>query len=172
MSVITKPLDKALPVALAVIRDGRLSFGARGLYVYLSNLDVGMTPSIASCVTPEGTTRLASLLKELRAIGAIRYEPIRDLNGQLGGKTMVLVPPEEWAIDSLSSPELAAGQDPAAYDAWFRGKVQEALDDPRPSIPHKEVQTRFDEKKRVTREKIEAQRQNAQASGNSEDRGK
>jgi DNA-damage-inducible protein J len=29
--------------------------------------------------------------------------------------------------------------DPDAYDAWFRAKVQEALDDPRPSLPHAEV---------------------------------
>lgn len=29
--------------------------------------------------------------------------------------------------------------DPAAYDAWFRAKVQEALGDPRPGIPHEEV---------------------------------
>jgi DNA-damage-inducible protein J len=33
--------------------------------------------------------------------------------------------------------------DPAAYDAWFRAKVQEALDDPRPGIPHEEVQEMF-----------------------------
>ena len=25
---------------------------------------------------------------------------------------------------------------PDAYDAWFRAKVQEALDDPRPTTPH------------------------------------
>jgi DNA-damage-inducible protein J len=30
----------------------------------------------------------------------------------------------------------------AAYDAWFRAKVQEALDDPRPLIPHEEVMKR------------------------------
>jgi DNA-damage-inducible protein J len=30
----------------------------------------------------------------------------------------------------------------AAYDAWFRAKVQEALDDPRPRIPHEEVMKR------------------------------
>lgn len=33
--------------------------------------------------------------------------------------------------------------DPAAYDAWFRQKVQEALDDPRPAIPHEEVEAHF-----------------------------
>lgn len=26
--------------------------------------------------------------------------------------------------------------DPGAYDAWFRAKVQEALDDPSPTTPH------------------------------------
>src|SRR5258706_15541955 len=29
----------------------------------------------------------------------------------------------------------------AAHDAWFRAKVQEALNDPRPAIPHKEVES-------------------------------
>lgn len=29
--------------------------------------------------------------------------------------------------------------DPQAHDAWFRAKVREALDDPRPAIPHKQV---------------------------------
>ncbi|MFG6660983.1 type II toxin-antitoxin system RelB/DinJ family antitoxin [Sulfitobacter sp. 915] len=42
--------------------------------------------------------------------------------------------------------------DPDACDAWFRAKVQEALDDPRPTVPHaqvmKEAQTLIDEKRR------------------------
>lgn len=29
--------------------------------------------------------------------------------------------------------------DPASYDAWFRAKVQEALEDERPRVPHSEV---------------------------------
>jgi DNA-damage-inducible protein J len=29
--------------------------------------------------------------------------------------------------------------DPEAYDAWFRAKVQEALDDPRPAVPQAQV---------------------------------
>jgi DNA-damage-inducible protein J len=33
--------------------------------------------------------------------------------------------------------------DPAAHDAWFRAKVQEALDDPRPPIPNEEVKAHF-----------------------------
>ncbi|AZE76863.1 antitoxin [Pseudomonas synxantha] len=30
-------------------------------------------------------------------------------------------------------------EDPSSYEQWFRVKVQEALDDPRPGIPHDEV---------------------------------
>jgi hypothetical protein len=31
----------------------------------------------------------------------------------------------------------------AAHDAWFRAKVQEALNDPRPAIPHKKMEASF-----------------------------
>ena len=33
--------------------------------------------------------------------------------------------------------------DTDAHDAWFRAKVQEALNDPRTPIPHEEVEARF-----------------------------
>jgi|ERR1700722_5511006 DNA-damage-inducible protein J len=43
--------------------------------------------------------------------------------------------------------------DAAAYDAWFRAKVQEALADSRPSMPHREVmdeaQALIDKKRRA-----------------------
>ncbi|MGD0164159.1 MAG: type II toxin-antitoxin system RelB/DinJ family antitoxin [Candidatus Sulfotelmatobacter sp.] len=38
--------------------------------------------------------------------------------------------------------------DSAAHDAWFRAKVQEALNDQRPAIPHKKVEAHFAERKR------------------------
>jgi DNA-damage-inducible protein J len=38
--------------------------------------------------------------------------------------------------------------EPLGYDAWFRAKVQEALDDPRPPIPNEEVKAYFDARKR------------------------
>jgi DNA-damage-inducible protein J len=41
--------------------------------------------------------------------------------------------------------------DPDAHDAWFRAKVQEALDDARPSVPHAEAM-------RQVRERIDAKR--------------
>lgn len=33
--------------------------------------------------------------------------------------------------------------DPTAHDNWFRAKVQEALSDPGPTIPHDQVEAHF-----------------------------
>jgi hypothetical protein len=35
--------------------------------------------------------------------------------------------------------EFATAAEAEAYDQWFRTQVQEAIDDPRPSIPHDQV---------------------------------
>jgi DNA-damage-inducible protein J len=40
-------------------------------------------------------------------------------------------------------PPFALTNNAAVHDAWFRAKVQEALDDPRPGIPHKTVEAHF-----------------------------
>jgi DNA-damage-inducible protein J len=37
----------------------------------------------------------------------------------------------------------ALATDPAAHDAWFRAKVQQALEDPRPAVPHDDVEAHF-----------------------------
>jgi DNA-damage-inducible protein J len=42
----------------------------------------------------------------------------------------------------------------AAYDAWFRAKVREALDDPRPRIPHAEVMARAEKRRAELRSKL------------------
>ena len=41
----------------------------------------------------------------------------------------------------VSEGGLPAGlaSDPAAYDAWFRAKIREALDDTRPAVPHEKA---------------------------------
>ena len=45
--------------------------------------------------------------------------------------------------------------DPAAYDTWFRAKVQEALADKRPAVPHDQVmrdaQALIDKQRRARR---------------------
>jgi DNA-damage-inducible protein J len=35
----------------------------------------------------------------------------------------------------------------AEHDAWFRAKVREALDDPRPAVPHEQVEAHFAERR-------------------------
>ena len=42
------------------------------------------------------------------------------------------------ALSPIES-EFASTEEAEAYDAWFRAKVQEALDDSRPDIPHEQV---------------------------------
>jgi DNA-damage-inducible protein J len=42
----------------------------------------------------------------------------------------------------------------AEHDAWFRAKVQEALDDPRPAIPDDEVNAHFAKRRAAARSKI------------------
>lgn len=43
------------------------------------------------------------------------------------------------AVLSPIESEFATAEEAAAYDRWFRDQVQEAIDDPRPSIPHDQV---------------------------------
>lgn len=52
------------------------------------------------------------------------------------------------------APPFALTQSPAAYDAWFRAKVQEALDDPHPAIPHDKVEAHFAKRRAGARPKV------------------
>jgi DNA-damage-inducible protein J len=42
----------------------------------------------------------------------------------------------------------------AAHDAWFRAKVQDALNDPLPGIPHKKVEARFAKRRAAALRKV------------------
>jgi DNA-damage-inducible protein J len=44
----------------------------------------------------------------------------------------------------------------AAHDAWFRAKVQEAIRDPRPAMPHREVEARFAKRRAAASRKARA----------------
>ncbi len=44
--------------------------------------------------------------------------------------------------------------DAAEHDAWFRAKVQEALNDPRPGIPHKKVEAHFAKRRAAALRKV------------------
>ena len=44
---------------------------------------------------------------------------------------------------------------PVAHDAWFRSKVQDALDDCRPAIPHDQVERHFTKRRAETLRRLE-----------------
>lgn len=50
-------------------------------------------------------------------------------------------------VERVARPDRAAAlkqaHEAAAYDKWFREQVQEAIDDPRPSIPHEQVKAEW-----------------------------
>ncbi len=45
------------------------------------------------------------------------------------------------------------GGGPDEYDAWFRAKVLEALNDSRPAVPHDQVEARFAARRTATQRK-------------------
>lgn len=57
------------------------------------------------------------------------------------------------ALSPIES-EFASTEEAEAYDVWFRAKVQEALNDPSPGIPHDQVmaemQAIIDDRRRNT----------------------
>lgn len=48
----------------------------------------------------------------------------------------------------------ALANNAAEHDAWFRAKVQEALDDPRPGIPHEKVEAHFARRRSAALRKV------------------
>lgn len=46
---------------------------------------------------------------------------------------------QEYIDGTASLADLLEHAQAYAYDQWFRAQVQEAIDDPRPSIPHDQV---------------------------------
>jgi hypothetical protein len=56
----------------------------------------------------------------------------------------------------VASIRMKAAHEAAAYDKWFRAQVQEALDDPRPSIPDVVVKKHFAAKRKELQKRIKA----------------
>lgn len=50
-----------------------------------------------------------------------------------------------------ASERMKRAHDAAAYDEWFRGRVQASRDDPRPSIPNDQVKADFAKRREVLR---------------------
>ncbi|MHB1222311.1 MAG: type II toxin-antitoxin system RelB family antitoxin [Gammaproteobacteria bacterium] len=88
---------------------------------------------------------IAAVSKKVRRFGnpTKAFEIVRDLGLEGGRYSVAQWRPDEREIDRPTRPDksatLKATHESAAYDKWFRAQVQEALDDPRPGIPHEQV---------------------------------
>lgn len=109
------------PIKRALIRDKRLTFGARGLFIFLWDFPDGWSFYITHIVhfSPAGITQLRGYLRELKDIGALEITPRRiskeDITeiygagtkykaGQILGQKWTLNHPDSWAIEApLSS---------------------------------------------------------------------
>ncbi|MFM0140446.1 type II toxin-antitoxin system RelB family antitoxin [Caballeronia grimmiae] len=88
-------------------------------------------------------------------------EVIRELGLQTGRFSLEAWRPDEAEFERPSRPDRAEAMkqthsNAAAYEKWFREQVQESLDDPRPNVPHAQVQKEMAEKKAALRRKIAA----------------
>lgn len=93
--------EYAKPLARALLRDARLSWGARGLFAFLWDLPAGWRTNSAHLTTmsPGGRDAVRSFLRELEQVGAIRTEVLRE-GRRLAGKCWVLVAPHLWAQEA------------------------------------------------------------------------
>lgn len=87
------------PLARALFRDSRLSFSARGLFAFLWDLPADWLIRSTWLATrgPDGKDAIRARLAELRTVGAMRIEPIREADGKVAGTRWVLISPEKWA---------------------------------------------------------------------------
>jgi len=104
----TRPVDRA------VARDARLSWGARGLFIFLADLPEGWRIQIShlTSMAPDGRDAVRARLGELERVGAVRIEPVRLVDGTCCGYRWIIFAPENWAKES-----------PLKYDKTDNGKT-------------------------------------------------
>jgi hypothetical protein len=86
-------------VERALLREQRLTFGARGLFAFLWDLPTGWKICLRhlASMSPQGITAVRSMLRELEKIGALEVLDKRGERGRMAGKEWMLFPPETWA---------------------------------------------------------------------------
>jgi antitoxin (DNA-binding transcriptional repressor) of toxin-antitoxin stability system len=79
-------------------------------------------------------------------------EAVRDFAALLAhvrSGSEVVIDSEHTAVALLVPPAEVTAVDPE-HDAWFRERVQQALDDPRPDIPSEDVEAHFAKRRAAT----------------------
>lgn len=92
----------AAPIPRTALRDGRLSFGARGLFAFLWDLPEDWSPCLKHLqqMSHAGYTAIRSLVRELEEVKALTYEECKNpQTGRFEGTRWVMHAPEIWAIE-------------------------------------------------------------------------
>lgn len=92
--------------------------------------------------------KFETLVGYLKGIGVVKYQV--DATG-FDPVALKLTRSNEGA-----GVRMKAAHEAAAYDKWFRGQVQEALDDPRPSTSSVAVEKHFEAKRKAVQKQIKA----------------
>jgi PaaA2-like antitoxin len=93
--------------------------------------------------------RLETLVEYLKGIGIPRFD-VDAVNYDPEGENVYTRP-------DLSS-SMKKAHEAAAYDKWLKEQVQEAIDDPRPSVPNEEVKKHFAGRREALRKRIAAEK--------------
>lgn len=89
----------------ALLRDSRLTFSAKGLFIFLWDLPIGwrIRATHLASIGPQRRDAIRSILRELVAVGALRVAAVRAERGRLSGKKWILRSPHLWAIEATLS---------------------------------------------------------------------
>lgn len=92
----------ARPLARALLRDRRITWGAKGLFAFLWDCPRNWSPNVEHLkgMGPERRDAIRSRLRELEDVGAMRREPLFGEDGKLSGSHWILRAPHLWAIES------------------------------------------------------------------------
>lgn len=99
---MTPPTERFAQIANAILRDERLSFGARGLMGYLLSHEDGFTVTMTMLArrTPDGRERLLSLRRELEDHGYLVIDRERRTDGTLAEDAWTLNDPADQSTGS------------------------------------------------------------------------
>ncbi len=153
----------AVPIARALVRDRRISWGAKGLFVFLWDCPKNWRPNAShlSDMGPDGVRAVRSRLKELVKVGGLRLETRFGPDGLFAGKRWVLRAPEFWAIES----PLVGGAENAISAVSEKAKIPK-----RPTKVHQDEGSPYKREEHPQSQPVEKLRKLGVLLANAEDR--
>lgn len=90
------------PIERALLRDPRITWGAKGVFSFLWDCPIDWVPNVSHLTKlgPDGRDATRSRLRELEAVGAMRREPLIGVDGKLSGSRWILRAPRLWAQEA------------------------------------------------------------------------